>query len=135
MYEGSLLPAAAEPVMAALLPLVLNVQLDNACSKNKNQYVLSFFSLLVQKEVFCKVYINLLVGHTHKDIDAMFGRWSYRLHTNDYLMLKMLMKSFMNAEKQLVIPHLIVEIPNFKAFVDGFLCTSNDTLEGHTNAQ
>jgi hypothetical protein len=47
----------------------------------------------------------------------------------------MLMKSFMDAEKQPVIPHLIEEVPNFKAFVDGFLCIGNDALEGHTNAQ
>jgi hypothetical protein len=47
----------------------------------------------------------------------------------------MLMKSFMDVEKQPVIPHLIEEVPNFKAFVDGFLYTSTDALEGHTNAQ
>jgi hypothetical protein len=60
----------------------------------------------------------------------MFGRWSYRLRANDYPTLPTLMKSFMDAEKQLVIPHLIKEVPNFKAFVDGFLCTGTD---GHTN--
>jgi hypothetical protein len=136
MCKGSLPPTAADPVMVAPLPPVLNVQLDNAYSDNKNRYVFSFFSLLVQKGVFREVYVNfLLVGHTHEDIDAMFGRWSYRLYANDYLMLPMLMKSFMDAEKQPVIPHLIEEVPNFKAFVDGFLCTSNDVLEGHTNAQ
>jgi hypothetical protein len=47
MYEGSLPPTAADPIMAAPLPPVLNVQLDNACSDNKNRYVFSFFSLLV----------------------------------------------------------------------------------------
>ena len=98
--KSSLPLVAADPIMAAPLPPVLNVQLDNACSDNKNQYVFSFFSLLVQKEVFRKVYVNfLLVGHVHEDIDAMFGRWSYRLHTNDYLMLPMLMKLFMDAKK------------------------------------
>jgi hypothetical protein len=136
MCEASLPPAIGDPVMAAPLPPVLNVQLDNACSDNKNRYVFSFFSLLVQKGVFREVYINfLLVGHTHEDIDAMFGRWSYRLRANDYPTLPMLMKSFMEAEKQPVIPHLIEEVPNFKAFVDGILCTGTDALERHTNAQ
>jgi hypothetical protein len=136
MCKGSLPPVEADPVMAALLLPVLNVQLDNACSDNKNRCVFSFFSLLVQKGVFREVDINfLLIGHTHEDIDAMFGRWSYRLHANDYPTLPMLMKSFMDAEKQPVIPHLIEEVPNFKAFVDGFLYTGNDALEGHTNAQ
>jgi hypothetical protein len=111
MCEGSLPPAVVDPVMVAPLPLVLNVQLDNACSDNKNQYVFSFFSLLVQKVVFREVYINfLLIGHTHEGIDAMCGRWSYRLRGNDYPVLPMLMKSFMDAEKQPVIPHLIEEV-------------------------
>jgi hypothetical protein len=136
MCKGSLPPAAANPIMAALLPPVLNVQLDNACSDNKNQYVFNFFFLLVQKGVFRDVYVNfLLVGHTHKDIDAIFGRWSYRLRANDYPTLPMLMKLFMDTEKQPLIPHLIEEVPNFKAFVDGFLCIGTDALEGHTNAQ
>jgi hypothetical protein len=47
MCEASLPPTVADPVMAALLPPILNVQLDNACSDNKNRYVFSFFSLLV----------------------------------------------------------------------------------------
>ena len=134
--EGSLPSAAVDPIMVALLLPVLNVQLDNVYSNNKNRYVFSFFPLLVQKGVFRKVYGNFLfVGLTHEDIDAMFRRWSYRLRANDYLMLPMLMKSFMDAEKQPIIPHLIEEVPNFKAFMDGFLCTHNDVLEGHTNAQ
>ena len=36
MYKGSLLSTTANPIMAAPLPPVLNVQLDNACSNNKN---------------------------------------------------------------------------------------------------
>ena len=44
------------------------------------------------------------------------------------------MKSFMDTEKQPIIPYLIEEVPNFKAFVDAFLCTVIDALEGHTNA-
>ena len=47
----------------------------------------------------------------------------------------MLMKSFMDVEKQLVILHLIEEVPNFKGFVEGFFCIGNDALEGHTNEQ
>jgi hypothetical protein len=98
--EGSLPLPVVDPVLVAPLLPILNVQLDNACSDNKNRYVFSFFSLLVQKGVFRVVYINfLLIGHTHEDIDAMFGRWSYRLQANDYPTLPMLMKSFMDAER------------------------------------
>jgi hypothetical protein len=111
MCEGSLPPPPGSPVEAATLPPVLNMQLDNACSDNKNRYVFSFFSLLVHKGVFREVYVNfLLVGHTHEDIDAMFGRWSRRLRENDYPTLPMLMKSFMDVETEPVIPHLIEEV-------------------------
>jgi hypothetical protein len=136
MCDGSHPPPPATPVLGAPLPPILNIQLDNACFDNKNRYVFSFFSLLVHKGVFREVYINfLLVGHTHEDIDTMFGRWSYKLRANDYSTLPMLMKSIIDVEKQPVIPHLIEEVPNFKAFVDGYLCSGNDALQGHTNAQ
>ena len=136
MCEGSLLPPPESPLEAATLPPILNIQLDNACSDNKNRYVFSFFSLLVHKEVFCEVYVNfMLIGHTHEDIDAMFGRWSCRLRKNDYPTLPMLMKLFMDVEPEHVILHLIEEVPNFKAFVDGCLYSGNDALQGHTNAQ
>ena len=86
--------------------------------------------------MFREVYVNfLLVGHTHEDIDAMFGRWSRRLRENDYPILPMLMKSFMDAETEPIIPHLIEKVHNFKAFVDGYLCSRNGAFQGHTNAQ
>ena len=137
MCEGSLPPPPGSPPIevAAFVP-ILNIQLDNACSNNKNQYIFSFFSLFFHKGVFHKVYINfLLVGYSHEDIDAMFERWSCRLRENDYPTLPMLMKLFMDAETELIIPHLIEEVPNFKAFVDGHLCSGNDALQGHINAQ
>jgi hypothetical protein len=92
--------------------------------------------LLVHKGVFRKVHINyLIVGHTHEDNDAMFGRWNWRLKANNYPMLPMLMELFMNAEKQPVILHLFEKVPNFKAFIDGYLYSGNDALQGHTNVQ
>ena len=45
------------------------------------------------------------------------------------------MKSFMERKSYPVIPHLIEEVPNFKKFVEGYLCTGRDALTRHTNAQ
>ena len=134
MCTSSLPPPAAKQLLAKPLPPVLNLQLDNATGDNKNRFVFAFCSLLTYHGVFQEVYINfLIVGHTH-DIDALFGRWSYKLRGSDYPTLSLLMKSFMNTESRPVIPHLIEEVPNFKKFVDGYLCTGRDTLAGHTNA-
>ena len=128
--------SGAEEVLAKPLPPVLNLQLDNATGDNKNRFVFAFCSLLTYHGVFQEVYINfLIVGHTHDDIDALFGRWSYKLRGIDYPTLPLLMKSFMDTESRLVIPHLIEEVPDFKKFVEGYVCTGRDALAGHTNAQ
>ena len=132
----SLLPPPEEPLGAVPLPPILTLQLDNAAGDNKNRYVFAFCSLLVHKGIFREIYVNfLIVGHTHEDIDALFGRWSNKLRTNDYPTLPRLMKSFMDCESHPVIPHLIEEVPDFKKFVQGYLGTSGDSLEGHSNAQ
>ena len=74
MCTSSLPPQVAEYVLAKPLPLVLNLQLDNATTDNKNQFIFAFCSLLTYHGVFQEVYINfLIVGHTHDDIDALFG--------------------------------------------------------------
>ena len=136
MCMSSLPPQVAEEVPAKTLPPVLNLQLDNASEDNKNRFVFAFCSLLTYHGVFQEVYINfLIVGHTHDDIDALFGRWSYKLRGTDYPTLPLLMKSFMDMESRPVIPHLIEEVPDFKKFVEGYLCTRRDALAGHTNAQ
>jgi len=56
------------------LPEVMYLQLDNTARENKNRYVFSFLSLLVQKKIFKKIKVNFLpVGHTHEDVDQGFS--------------------------------------------------------------
>jgi hypothetical protein len=75
--EGSILPPPKSLVLATPSLPVFNIQLDDACADNKNQYVFSFCSLFIHRGVFYKVYINFFIfGHTHNDIDSFFGRWS-----------------------------------------------------------
>jgi hypothetical protein len=129
-------PPQSDSVVPKALPPVLHLQLDNACSDNKNRYTFCFFSLLVANGVFREVYVNfMLVGHTHEDIDALFGRWSMRLRKHDYPTVPLLMKSFMDGESIPVVPHLIQEVPDFKGFIDPCICKKGEALEGHTTAQ
>ena len=132
----SLLPLPEVLVPPQSLPSILILQLDNASGDNKNRWVFAFCSLLVYKGIFREVYINFLImGHTHEDIDVMFGRWSERLKTNNYLTVPRLMKSFMECEAHPVIPHFIEEVPDFKRFVDGYLGSGGDFLSGHSKSQ
>ena len=95
-----LFPAQDKCVIPKSFPLVLNLQLDNACLNNKNRYILCFFSLLVAKGVFQEMYVNFIsVSHTHDDIDALFGWWSMRPQKHDYPTI-LLMKSFKDGESK-----------------------------------
>ena len=126
----------ADLVPAIPLPPVLYVQLDNCWKDNKCRFVKAFWSMLVAKGIFREVYVSyLLVGHTHDDIDASFGRWSMDLRENDYPTIPLLMKSYMQMEKVPTIPHMIEELPAWKSFVEPFLPSGNDILFGHTKAQ
>ena len=126
----------SDPVPAVPLPPILYVQLDNCWKDNKCRFVKAFWSMLVAKGIFREVYVSyLLVGHTHDDIDASFGRWSMDLRQNDYPTIPLLMKSYMKMEKVPTIPHMIEELPSWKAFVEPYLPSGNDTLFGHTKAQ
>jgi hypothetical protein len=75
----------------------------------------------------------MLVGHTHDDIDASFGRWSMKLRENNYPTIPLLMKSYMDLDDTPVIPSLIKEVPDFKSFVKPYV--SEDTLIGHTKGR
>ena len=134
--ESSLPPPLAHPLPATPLPPILNVQMDNATGDNKNRFVFCFWSLLVANKIFREVYVNfMIVGHTHDDIDALFGRWSMALKKESFPTIPLLMKSFMDVEAVLTIPHLIEEVPDFKKFIEDGIAVGENALLGHTKAQ
>ena len=54
--------------------LLLGALADNAGGENKNQWVMRYLSLLVDRGCFRSTCLALLqVGHTHEDIDAIFS--------------------------------------------------------------
>ena len=75
-----------------------------------------------------------MVGHTHDDIHASFGCWSMKLHEEDFPTIPLLMKSYMDLDNVLVIPHLI-EVSDFITFIKPFILKGGDRLVGHTKAQ
>ena len=127
----ALQPETLMPTIA--LPPILNVQMDNATGDNKNRYVYAYWSLVVAKRIFREVYVNfMIVGHTHDDIDALFGRWSMLLRKENFPTIPELMKSFMDVESIPTIAHLIREVPDFKSFIEGAILDKEEVLVGHT---
>ena len=76
-----------------------------------------------------------MVGYTEYNIDASFGRWSMKLHEEDFSTIPLLMKSYMDLDNVPVIPHMIEEVPDFKAFIKPYMLKGEDRLVGHTKAQ
>ena len=130
-------PSPLQDIPCRSLPPILHVQLDNCWKNNKSRYVMSYWSLLVAKGIFRETHVSfLLVGHTHEDIDALFGRWSQDLYRATFFTLPSLMKSFMicGGDKP-PIPHLVEEVPDFKAFIKGYALDGAEELSGHTRVQ
>ena len=74
----------------------------------------------------------MLVGHTHDDIDALFGLWSMALQKESFPTIPLLMKSFMKNETFPTIPHLIQEVPDFKKFIAYWILDDEESLMDHT---
>ena len=126
----------SEDVNATNLPPTLRIQLDNCANDNKNRYVFVYWLLLVAKGIVKEVFLSfLLVGHTHDDIDASFGRWSMKLREEDFPTIPLLMKSYMDLENVSVIPHMIEEVPDFKAFIEPYIRSGAHRLIRHAKAQ
>lgn len=133
------LPSLGEPADTPRpirdLPPVLHVQLDNCWRENKNRFAFCFWSLLVAKKIVQEVVVSfMMVGHTHDDIDASFGRWSMVLKEKDHPTLPMLMKSYMDLDEDgPMIPHLIEEVPDFKKFIAPYIASKGKKkLQGHS---
>ena len=74
----------------------------------------------------------LLVGHSHEDIDALFGRWKFETRREQSPTLPSLMESYMNINENYgkVILHLIEEVSDFKAFVLSYITNDGNKLIG-----
>ena len=57
-----------------------------------------------------------------------------KLYEEDFPTISLLMKSYMDLDHMPVIPHMIEEIPNFKAFIKPYMLKEVDRLVGHTKA-
>ena len=80
---------------------------------------MAFCSLLTARRVFKEVTVGfLIVGHTHKDIDAHFSYLSKLLKMMNTYVLADFMKAFMDSQKTTAfIRELVQKFANFKKFL------------------
>jgi len=95
-----------------------------------------FSSLLIAKKIFQEVYMSfMLVGHTHDDINVLFGRWNMQLKKEIFPTIPALIKTFMDVDSVPTNPHFIEEVLDFKVFIEGSILEGDEALVGHTKVQ
>ena len=72
-----------------------------------------------------------MVEHSHDNIDASFSRRSIKLHEENFPTILFLIKLYVDLDNISVIPQMIEEIPNFKAFIKPYMLKGMDCLVGH----
>lgn len=77
--------------------------------------------MLKAKHIFKKVVRFLIAVHTHKDIDAFFGKLFERLGCTNIYILANLMKAFMDLQTFSFIPEFVQEVADFKSNIKGTL--------------
>jgi len=115
---------------------VLYIQIDNSWRKNKNMYVFCLWSFLVARRIVKEAVVSfMIVGHTHNDLEVLFGQWSMKFCKEDHPTLSSMMQSYMKLKKSPFIPHLIEEVPDFKAYIKPYSRMNNKQLMGHSNGR
>lgn len=94
--------------------------------------MLSYLSLLTAREVFQEIQVGfLMVGHTHEDVDAMFGNFSECLMRHPAYSLPDLMSLLMSAKIPNPVPCFVQEVPDFKGYLRPFIPKGSKMLKGH----
>lgn len=94
--------------------------------------MLGYLSLLTARDVFEEIHLGfLMVGHTHEDVDAMFGHFSETLMHHPSYSLADLMSLLMRARTPNPVPHFVQEVPDFKSYLEPYLLKGGDALIGH----
>jgi hypothetical protein len=111
------------------LPTKFLLQLDNCSGQNKNRWMFSFLSYLTAVGIFERVNLGFLMpGHTHEDVDALFGKYSHILNNQTTTNFPKLLEIFQRCTNPSPIGSLIEEVPDWKSFVEGYTLD----MEGHS---
>ena len=132
----SLLEPPSEPLIAMKCP-PLCVSDWKIVHKIIKIYMFLHIGCCWLRKAFSRRYLChfFFVSHMHNDIDTSFGWWRMKFWKEDFPTIPLLMKSYMNLEKVSVIPHIIEEVADFKAFIEPYIQIGAHRLIRHTKAQ
>jgi len=105
------------------MPETLFIQFDNCWRDNKNRFVFGFLSMMVALSIVKVVEISfLMVGHTHEDIDGIFGNIAQILMKYNALHLLALMERIKQSLKDgSVHPCLLTKVYDYKKWMKPYL--------------
>ena len=113
------------------LPRKLMLQTDNCGKDLKNQILLAFYYFLVERNIFEEVTVTSMpVGHTHNDVDWMFGIIAQKLKKIDLPSFEALKSELSKIEiqSQALVVTEMTHTSDFKKFIeDGHLLK----IQGH----
>ena len=97
----------------------------------------SILSLCSWQKAFLKRYLCFFKFFFNGRLHAwwhwcIIGRWSMKLHEEDYPTIPLFTKSYMNLDNVLVIPHMIKKSTIFQGLINPYMLKRVDRLIGHT---
>ena len=114
------------------LPKKFMFQSDNCHKDLKNQYLLSFFYLLVELNVFDEIEMNQMpVGHTHNDVDFLFSLVAAHLKKMEIPTFEILKTELSKVKIDKTFPEVIemLSTTDFSGFIKEYLLP----ISGHTS--
>ena len=105
-------------------PDEIYIQMDGG-PENANQFVLAYLELLLSKGFTKKMfYTRLPTGHTHEDIDAIFGvvwRWFKKQHTLSLSAFKLGLEECLAGTRYDVSVEDVLIVPNYIDFLKDYI--------------
>lgn len=104
------------------LPPTLLLSFDNTSAENKNRYMLGMCAYLVGARIFEKVKLTFqLVGHTHNEVDGLFGSIASRFKSHEVRTPDELIESVKSANRTIKHAFWVYGSWGYRAFISPHL--------------